>query len=255
MKSPKFMEHLNLDLLKLSVRIGGCVHGPITVDLKKLNQLDYLLVSSEYISRDYPGSAILKNWVVDQKTILKADPSSAKALLISRIDTEKFPNIKNFIRVCQQNQLDFEIAGSADHEHSDQKIKDFLLSLNVDEKSLIGPVRTLDYLKEHGSEYLFIAGVGQVPLEAASFGLPAMVVPHVDDPALSTVLTHESFKFLRPWNMTIKDKCPKDKCLGNLKAFFEDRKKGDFSRYDLRSEVLAECGIDKAMRNYLKLVF
>lgn len=112
----------------------------------------------------------------------------------------------------------------------------------------------MKFLEKHGSEFRFIAGVGQVPLEAASFGLPAAVIPHKNDTKLATVLTEESFYFLRKWNFVIRQ-CPDDTCLGNFEEFMLACDNGNIDRFNVQHLVAKHCTVDEAMRVYLKQVF
>lgn len=252
MKATKFFDNVCLDRIKTLARVGVCIHNRIKTDHKKLRELDYLLTSTHRLSKNFPGATCVPNWIKPQSCFVKPNPVSNKALIISRLDAEKFPTIKNFVELCRKNNLHFYIAGTANSP--DPKLSDLFNSLNLPEDALIGPIRTLDYLKEHGSDYLFVAGVGQVPLEASVLGLPAMVVTHKNTPTLSTVLNKENFSFLRQQNMTIKESCPDDECLGNFQCFLQDCKDRRIEEYDVRSCVVEQCGIDQSMRTYMQLV-
>ena len=147
--------------------------------------------------------------------------------------------------------LGFDIAGSLDTYN--KKLMDEIAQLALPDESMIGPIRTLDFLRDRGSEYTFVAGVGQVPLEVASHGLPAVVVPHRGDFTLSTVLTKDNFAFLREWNMVIR-LCPDFEFLGNIDAFMKDCVSNNINKYLIKDLVIQECDIENAMSKYLSIV-
>ena len=251
LKSPRLVNSVNLSGLKQIARVGACIHGETDVFPRQLLQTDYYFGTAPRAV--LPKEAlIIRNWIKMPRRTVSPSPESRKALFVSRIDNEKFPTVKNFVSLCRACGFSFSIAGSI--KSGDEVLHRKLQSLHLPPDALAGPIETHAFLSAHGGEYAFVAGVGQVPLEAAAFGIPGMVIPHKDNWRLATVLTEENFSFLREWNMVIKV-CPDSDLLGNVETFLEDRTRGDMKKYDLRELVRKNCSIDAAMAVYLDAVY
>lgn len=251
LKSPRFIESLDLDKLQRHARVGVCLHGKVGLSPHIQKQLDYFLAILSYrnLARK---PAVIRNWIrTNTEQARPVNTQSNQALFVSRLDKEKFPTLANFVKLCREYNLTPIIAGGGEFS---LKFVRLIRTLNLPDSAFIGSIDTIRFLQQHGSEFLFIAGVGQVPLEAASLGLPAMVVPHKEDAKLATVLTDESFHYLRDWNFVIRQ-CPNHECLGNFNEFLRACKEGDVEKFNARLLVEEYCGIEGAMHEYLRLVF
>lgn len=247
LKSPRFLLNLNIPHLRAITRVGVCIHGNEEINHEKLRLLNYRMSSHIKI----PNASIVTNWINPPSFSCSPNITSKKALFISRIDSEKLPTLRNFVDLCKHYGFSFDIAGSLDTYN--KKLMDEIAQLALPDESMIGPIRTLDFLRDRGSEYTFVAGVGQVPLEVASHGLPAVVVPHRGDFTLSTVLTKDNFAFLREWNMVIR-LCPDFEFLGNIDAFMKDCVSNNINKYLIKDLVIQECDIENALSKYLSIV-
>ena len=90
-------------------------------------------------------------------------------------------------------------------------------------------------------KYLFIAGVGQIPLEAASLGFPAAVVSskRSSDFAESLIfLDLSNVEFLHQWNFVI-NQCPIENLTPNGQKFIDDFRNG---------KVSAEFGVSQKIQ-------
>ena len=77
-----------------------------------------------------------------------------------------------FIGYCQQQNIEFEIAGD---EQAGSNLKKILRKkYNLSESHFIGRVNTLEYLSQHIDDVLFVGGVGLVILEAAYLNYPCL---------------------------------------------------------------------------------
>lgn len=169
---------------------------------------------------------------------------------MSRIDAEKLPTLKSFILVCAEYGIDFDVAGPVRSESS--KVMRRLSKLNIPAEKFIGPVDTVPFLLEKGKNYLFVGGVGQVALEAASIGMPVLIPTHTEIPSLSTFLTNENFDSLLKNNFTIKDSKSRE---GNIKAFFASLREKHIDEFVARKKVESSCSEKAAMSKYVNAVF
>ena len=255
LKPSAFFESIDKCRITSYTRLGVCIHSKIRMSPRKLDGVDYCFLSSIYLKEKFSQAKCLPNWVncCGDPVPLPAGSSDNKrsvSLFISRISSEKFPTLCNFVKLCRHYHLNFKIAGSIDK--SDRKLNKRLAGLHISDDQFIGPIKTIDYLKKHAYEILLVAGVGQVPLEAAALGLPALVTPHIDRFDLSTVLTEDSFKFLRPWNMTIKQYHDAE-CLGNIDDFLKDFNIGKLEKYNIQHCISKYCNIENSMKYYQKI--
>lgn len=99
-----------------------------------------------------------------------------KALLVSRLDRDKIPSVRAFVRFCIAQKMVFDVAGSGNAAVFLKQWATKQCALAKLPAPLFrGSINTLAFLKEHKEEYLFIGGVGQVVLEALSLGYPALL--------------------------------------------------------------------------------
>ena len=220
MKNPKLMHEVDLSMLRRFVRTGCMIHGHIDADQARLDELDYRCTSNKH-SNDFQGLIWIPN-VVDfpeAACLPQYDAAASKALYVGRIDNEKLPTIRSFIRVCEHYGLDYKIAGPLKQtEETLQWARDLPPGI------LLGLVDTRSYLIENGGKYAFIGGVGQVPLEAAAAGLPTLVATHLDDAFRSAFMTAENAASLLDRNCVLRKQEDCD-IPGNVESFFAARRR------------------------------
>ena len=256
LKCPRLLHSVNIDSLKQKTKVGCMIHGIVDGDQSIFDKLDYRATSTQH-ANNYHGFTTIPNVVEFPNHCPDFHLESKKALYIGRIDNEKLPTIINFVKLCKQNNVEFMIAGPI----SRQKQTNALISkLPVD--TCIGPINTRSFLTEQGSNFLFIGGVGQVPLEAAAANIPSLVTPHSSDLNRSTFLTAENLSSIRDWNCVIKDdKIPKEIAPGNSSDFFnslqEARKSKSLTpiqKFRIRSTLEEQLSEDVVWGKYLELV-
>lgn len=243
----KYLYDIDINALKKITTVGACVHGILKSEYDKLSELDYRIYSCGNHVNKIKDAYHVPNFIKHTNDLWKYQ-KQAKALLISRITVDKLDTIKNFIQICENNHIRYQIAGTIDYEKT--VIAQFISQL--DDGVLLGEIDTNNYLAEHANEYLFVGGIGQVPIEAASFGIPALVVASGEESAYSTFLTAERLEFFIKWNFVIKF-CPTES-LGNTDEFFRDVACGKVERYSIASEINDILSIDKVMERYLDIV-
>lgn len=192
-KHRKYLYRLRIEELKKHCRVGCVVHGNISsLDLHSLNRMDYrIFISDRLCSIDYRQ---LNHYRVLPNAIRFDTPfwhyrKQRKALIVSRISREKLLQICAAIEFCRTRNISFQIAGS----HQNGKIGRFLRKkYRLTENMFIeGPINTVEYLKTHVGDYLFVAGVGQVILEAGVLGYPCLLASDLGADC-STFLTREN---------------------------------------------------------------
>lgn len=229
MKGCCLLHDLDIATVKQFARIGCMIHGEIEASQAQLNILDY-----RCSSRDKPAYfqnvTPIPNVVEFPAQLPRYDARSNKALYIGRIDSDKLKTVQSFVRVCQNHNLQFELAGPL---YPQREVVQYVERIGSDH--FIGQIDTRSFLQEHGKEYAFIAGVGQIPLEAAAANLPTLIPTHSDDASQSVFLSSENLDVLLDWNCVLR-RMPKDFLVQpNLADFFE-----------ARSKVLAkQCGIEQ----------
>lgn len=96
-----------------------------------------------------------------------------KALLISRLSDDKIDVIIPAIEFFKEHHIEFDIAAPIDNNH--KLVHKICKQFDLNEQQFIGKIDTIDFLKQNIHQYLFIAGVGQVVLEAGSLGYPILL--------------------------------------------------------------------------------
>lgn len=219
----RYIYDLNIEKLLSLAKVGFFVHNLIYPEAKLsqiLNKFSYKL-SSQYRKKPVECERI-PNWINSTEPIHWHYNNQNKALLVTRNTKDKLWGIQKFINICRSHHLDFEIATPLPLSPHAQKLKD---KLQISDSQFIGAINTLPFLNENGQKYLFIAGIGQVPLEAASIGCPAMVLASDVHPNKSTILCNDNLNFLNEWNFVINE-CPDHNSLGNLETFLKSLQKG-----------------------------
>ena len=209
-KNVSFLRQLDLDKLKKYAVCGCTIHFCGKLPFREIRQLDYRIFISERMKAWYRKKIPydLKNAIFYNGTnILPATwkfAAQKRAIYISRIGKAYRPKIEQFIKFCQQNNLDFHIAGDGRNQDIVQEIRKTLSKkYGFPENRFIGAINVLEYLSENSSEYLFAAGVGQVVLECSVSGMPVLVLSDLSL-ADATFVTPENYSFFQNRNFTIR---------------------------------------------------
>ena len=204
-KSAKLFHDLSDDFFNADFTIGVCIHEEAAFDADKVNQADYIISSTERRClsgiKDY---AIIPNWLSFPESPAWSYKNQNKALIVSRLSKDKLPTIVNFVDLCNFLGVAYEIAGDVKDEMS-ASIVDFLVKQGVALGAFIGEIETVKYLKKNTDKYLFVAGVGQVAIEASAVGYPFAVTPHHGGYENTIFLEEQNSRALLERNFTIKD--------------------------------------------------
>jgi len=178
-KNPKILKNLDLDKLKSKVKLGCTIHNLGIKDTDIINKFDYKVMVSKYMYENHykaiNNADVIPNCIDTNR--YKNLPSweykgQKKALLISRINTDKIKSVECFISYCQKHKIDFEIAGE---EQTASNLKHKLIKkYHLSESHFIGRVNTLEFLSQHIDDILFVGGVGLVILEGAYLNYPCL---------------------------------------------------------------------------------
>lgn len=202
-----YFEKLDIEALKKSHRVGGTIHALIPLPEAQLAKLDYCCL----ISSSQPYNKSNKTFQLNGVTIYPAlwkFNHQRKALFISRLDKEKLPTLRAFLDFCISKNIAPEIAAPLSNKAS-LDARSIIEHEYGEIPNFIGAIDSLPFLKEHTQDYLFVGGVGQVPLEALSLGYPAFVCSHLGLEH-STFVTEENFEELRIYNFVIRQSKGKD---------------------------------------------
>lgn len=250
-KSSKCLNFINIDNVKKYCRVGCCIHGNIrNLDIEMLNRLDYRILISDALSHiDYLR---LKHHKILPIAIAYNKPQwcycgQRKALLVSRIGRDKYNQIAAFTEYCQTHDIPFCIAGPLISNSTIRRLKRFF---NLKSSHFIGKLdNTVGYLSKHTNEYLFVAGVGQVLLEAGSLGYPCFLTSDLGA-GKSTFITRSNIQGNFKCNLTLAYK----HILENV-----DQKQniniGNLEQYDISSVIKERFCIKKRYAEYEKYVF
>ncbi|KAA8996681.1 glycosyltransferase family 4 protein [Affinibrenneria salicis] len=251
-KSTRFFHDIDLDKLLKVTRVGCCIHEQLKIDQKRLNKLNYRTASA--YRKGISNVTHILNWI-EHLTPVWQYKKQSKALFISRIEPDKILTIINFISICHKNGWNFEIAGTYDKEKNRETVEK-IVSLDVSKSAFIGHIDTIKHLKENVDKYLFISGVGQIPIEAASLGYPVLITPHFDNPDLSTFVTPQNITFLQHQNFVLRE-IPENylSVLGNVNEFKdslnEERRLANFLP---QNEMQKSCNQSVILGKYLALL-
>lgn len=245
-KGWKYLHDVNIANLKEKTIVGACIHGIYRVAHSLMRQFDYRVYSCANDTNRFEDAHHVPNFIrsTSQRWSYK---KQSTALFISRIAEVKLKTLDNFIKICEQNNVAYKIAGPIDHANT--KVAKFIARLKKD--VLLGEIDTYQYLSEHGDDYLFVGGIGQVPIEAASFGIPALILSSRSE-EYSTFLTADKMAFFIKWNFVINE-CPKEG-LGNADDFFYDVARGEVSQYSLGDEVNDLLSVTSVMKQHMDII-
>lgn len=203
-RSRRFIYSLDLEEIKRYCRVGCCIHGEIpAIDIPSINRMDYrILISDLLCSINYDKLnhyRILPNAIRHIRPVWKYSHQT-KALIVSRITKDKFNQLCSAIEYCRAKNIQFTIAGSTKRDDTAKRLKRLY---NLDNTIFTDEeIDTLQYLREHVNEYLMVAGVGQVLLEAGSLGYPCLLVSDIKA-GYSTFLTRKNIRGNFGRNLTL----------------------------------------------------
>ena len=249
-KGFRFAFDVDVEALKQYARVGCCVHGRVgdTPEFRALlTSFDYR--TSSQISMDGLLPRI-PNYRDFQENIWRFS-NQKKALLISRTSKDKLPLIERFVETCRKYRIDFEIATPLPLGRHALRLADKLF---IPQQAWIGKIDTVNYLRNKANEYLFVAGNGQVPLEAALLGIPTMVLPTGKNQSFTTMLSKDSVVFLDRWNFVINE-CPNDSCLGNVDEFFSSVQSSNLDDFCVSQELGKLRNRETIMNEYFDIVW
>ena len=195
-----FLEKFDWPRLRKICRTGCTVHEAHDFPWSIITSMDYsVFVREKNLDKVSNGHLVLNgadriepDWTYEEQK---------KAVFISRLTEEKLPTLLSFCDFCRKNSLHGEIAAPLHAEAL--RIKDMVHGRYGQEAfTFLGEVATVPFLKEHGREYLFCAGVGQVIAESIALGMPALVCSHLGSEH-STFLSEENFSRLHTKNFVI----------------------------------------------------
>lgn len=191
--SRRNFRYTDFGALKKRCCVGCCVHGNIRgLDCENLKKADYrIFISDVHPAIDYARLApycVLPS-AVDPAEKIWHFRAQRKALFVGRLHRDKYHQLCTFIRYCRSRGIGFDIAGNTHKRRLIRKLREkFGLPASV----FIGPIDTMRFLAENASRYLFVAGVGQVILEAGTLGYPCLLTP-AHGASEATFLTRENF--------------------------------------------------------------
>ncbi|EAB9443273.1 hypothetical protein CSU32_02575 [Salmonella enterica subsp. diarizonae] len=245
-KPSNFFYDVDISSLMRKCIVGCCIHEEIKVEQSVLDKLDYRIASAR--RKSVTNATYILNWTKATQFSWKYK-KQRKAILVSRLSQDKLPGIINFIKICNQYKVDYHIAGAFDGAN---KIVSKLIKEGLNENVFIGYIDTIPFLEEHADEYLFVAGVGQAIMEAASLGYPALVTAFTKNYHHSSFITPDNIKYLRSDNFVIRD----PPCFqSNVSAFFENVCSGIVSQqFNVAQNMYELCDINSVLPEYLAIL-
>lgn len=247
----------DFDILRKKCLIGYVIHGTyLKVNYLNSNNFHYIISISDRLKNFY------KNLIaMEIKVIPNAVPTESKncfnysgqntALMITRICEEKLSTIRNFIDFCIQQKIPFKIAGS--EAWSNHLIKYLKKQYSLASNVFIGSVNTNEFLAKNGNRFLFVAGVGQVALEAGAMGYPVFICSHLDINS-SCFLSLSNIDFLKSENFTIKQMNGTEKFGLNRNQDLSDIKAGNISRFNLQDYINNNLSMESVFKDYRNFI-
>ena len=248
-KGIDYFPNINFYELRKIVKVGLCIHNNLNFEKIHFNDFHYKFRTVSTMGHDFLEKIQrIPNWIVECHPIWRYK-SQKRAIFISRLnDNEKAPTLKSFISICQRIGCDFSIAGNVKG-----KTKTSEIVANLDEHHYIGVIDTLQYLQENADNVLFVGGVGQVPMEAASLGIPALVCTHHQDYTKSRFVTNENMNFMIENNFVINHHIPQSES-GNLSCFITAISRNDFTDFDVISSINEKLSENTVLEDYLTMI-
>ncbi len=251
-KNPKILKNLDIDKLKLKVKLGCTIHNLGISNANIINKFDYKIMVSKYMYENYYAAInnadVIQNCIDTDK--YKNLPfweykGQKKALLISRINTDKIKSIECFIQYCKLYNIEFEIAGE---EQCGSNLKQKLIKkYRIDESVFIGNVDTFEYLSQHVEDILFVGGVGLVILEAAYLNYPCMCCSEWENSNYSfvTLLNIDLFDNFTIRSHSLVTRNNKKEFVLNLESL---------NLYQLRNYITCNRDLKIFIEKYLKII-
>ena len=164
--------------------VGVWVHSVFVEknDLLKFKNMSYVSFTTKEIYNKYMDDTfnyfqtfLFPHVIANDTEYIKTNPEGY-ALLISRLDEDKRLSIESFIVFCVTNNIDFRIAGSTSYSKDfSEYIESTCQKHSFSSDKFIGNIDTINFLKQNGSQISFVAGLGQVVIEAGSLGYPVYI--------------------------------------------------------------------------------
>lgn len=254
-KSSDIIKNLNFEQLKKQTIIGCVIHNNVDADYLSLYHFNYIIVVSQLLKNKYekqlPYSIIIPNAVesASYKYILPQN-EPLEAIIISRICREKCPTLKAFIEFCLKSNIVPRIGGP---ESKNRKIEKYLIKkYHLHNENFLGLYDTKD-LSHNLGRYLFVAGVGQVVLNAGIYGYPVFLTSHLGL-KYSVFLTSQNFSIFAPENFTIK-RPNIYSATDNLRSqALSDIIRGKNECYNLNPSISKSFMIDNIFEKYLGVI-
>ena len=239
--SPYF-EKIDMQTLKASCRAGATLHGSFRFPKEQLSKLDYCCLVTKFLDYDKPNRTVQPNGVNIQPPCWTYS-GQRKALFVSRLDKEKLPTLRAFLDFCKKKHISPEVAGPLSQKPA-AAIRTLIEQDYKKSVTFIGEIDTLSFLKDHPQDYLFVGGVGQVPLEALSLGYPAFVCSHFGM-EYSSFVTEDNFESLRLYNFVIRN---------NKGMFPVSQELPNGSTPPLPNELLEKISFSSVVSEYRKII-
>lgn len=246
--SHRFLYSLDIGALKRRCRVGCVVHCEIpALDPKLLNAMDYRIFISDLLrSVDY---ARLDHYKVLPNAVHRTHPvwrykNQRKALIISRIAKDKFDQLCAAVGYCRSRGIPFTIAGSTERRAVTRRLK---RRFDLDDDVFTGiPIDTVEYLKAHVDDYLMVAGVGQVLLEAGALGYPCLLASDAGAEHAS-FLTRDNIRGNFGRNLTAPSPRRKDVCVREMDL-------SDLAAYDISEIIRNDYALSERIAEYLDYI-
>lgn len=251
-KGIKYLKNIDFNRLRKICRTGLHIHGQVDINDIDFQCFDYAIrASSSWGNEIVRKIQHIPNWVqfVGGKWIFDKQD---KALFISRLDTEKMPTLKSFINVCNSIGCRFDIAGNISSKNKEKVVR-YLKGL--DNCNYLGEIDTKDFLDRNINEYLFVGGVGQVAIEAASYGIPFLVCTHLDDYNYSRFIAKRNFDRLVENNFVININrwIPNDS-YASVDYFRRCLSDNDFNEFNVLKQIKENISEEVVLPNYIKIL-
>lgn len=250
-KNRRSTSRLDIDALKAVCRVGCTVHGELGgLHSSALAAFDYRVLVSDLIPdidyRALPHCRILPNAVDPRTAPVWRYSGQNKALIISRLRDDKYRQLCAAVEFCRDRGFGFEIAGAPVGGRTASRLrKKYALSRDVFSP---GAIHTPRFLRDHAGEYLFVAGVGQVLLEAGAAGYPCLLASGMGAHCC-TFLTRSNIRNNFGRNLTLA--YPSGK-LGQVQVTHIDPR--DIADFDISQEIRELFPFDRRFDEYLRYI-
>lgn len=245
------LKRFNIEPLIGRIRTGAVIHVNIPqLDYATLNRLDYrILVSTAMTHVDYDAFkdyTIVANAITIPSGPIWEYKGQQKALVFSRISMDKIATLVNVVRFLQSKFIPFDIVGLVQDPNA--------LTLLLEETGVSADkikemnVGGMEYMSEHLDDYLFVAGVGIVLLEAASLGYPCLIASELS-PRQCTFLSKESMAAGIYSNLTYKRQTPEGEA-----NIVSDIDPCEIDNLLLRDVIASHYSMTRRIEEYLELV-